>query len=235
MKKLDMMFIGSSALLVIYWVAVLALPEMSSPLNALYFLMLDVATLMGYPGVVLVSFLGNAIILFPLPYMGVAFILGGITDSSSLYFFDPWVIGILGGFGAAIGELTGYIIGYAGNRFVDEEQTSGFLKIIEEHPRATPLVLWFLAATPIPDDVVIIPLGVARYPFWKVFIPQFIGKAMFLTAVAWAGRWSLQWIETLLVGNPTSPVSKSIEVVALLLVLVAIYLVLKFDWNRSDR
>lgn len=197
--------------------------------------MLEVATQMGYPGVILVSFLGNAIILFPLPYMGVAFILGGITDSNSFFIFDPWVIGILAGFGAAIGEITGYALGYAGNKFVDKERTSRFLNLIQEHPRATPFVLWFLAATPIPDDVVIIPLGIARYPFWKVFIPQLIGKTMFLTAVAWAGRWSLQWIETWLLGNPTSPVSKSIEVIVLLLVLLTIYLVLKFDWNRSSK
>lgn len=233
MKRLDIMFIGTSTLLVIYWVVILALPQMSSPLNSLYFVMLDVATVMGYPGVVLASFLGNAIILFPLPYMGVAFILGGITDSNSFFIFDPWVIGILGGFGATIGETIGYALGYVGNKFVNEEQTSGFLKIIEEHPRATPLVLWFLAATPIPDDVVIIPLGIARYPLWKVFIPQFIGKTMFLTAVAWAGRLSLQWIETLLLGDPTSPISKSIEVIALLLVLLAIYLVLRFNWNKQ--
>ncbi len=235
MKRQDILFIVTCTLLASYWVIVLALPEMSSPLNSLYYLMLDVATFMGYPGVVLVSFLGNAIILFPLPYMAVAFILGGITGTNSVFLFDPWIIGILGGLGAAIGEITGYALGYVGNRFVDQEQTSGFLKIIEEHPRITPLVLWFLAATPIPDDVVIIPLGVAKYPFWKIFIPQFIGKTMFLTAVAWAGRWSLQWIETLLLGDPTSPVSKSIEVIVLLLVILSVYLVLKFDWNGSDK
>jgi len=235
MRKLDLSLLIALSLILVYWVIILLVPEMTSPLVSFYYWMLDVATIMGYPGVVIISFLGNAAILFPLPYMGVAFILGGIRDPFFIAFlFDPWIIGVLGGLGATIGEVTGYALGYAGNRFIDEDQTNGFLQIIEKYPRATPLVLWFLAATPIPDDVVIIPLGIARYPFWKVFIPQLIGKIMFLTGVAWAGRLSLEWIENLIIGNPTSPISKSIEVFVLLLVIVMIYLIVRIDWRRSD-
>ena len=235
MRKLDLSFLIALSLVLVYWVIILLVPEMTSPLVSFYYWMLDVATIMGYPGVVIISFLGNAAILFPLPYMGVAFILGGVRDlGGTVFVFDPWLIGILGGLGATIGEVTGYALGYAGNRFIDEDQTNGFLQIVEKYPRATPLVLWFLAATPIPDDVVIIPLGIARYPFWKVFIPQLIGKIMFLTGVAWAGRLSLEWIENLIIGNPTSPISKSIEVFVLLLVIVMIYLIVRIDWRRSD-
>lgn len=235
MRKLDLALLVTLSLLLVYWSIILLVPEMVSPLVSFYYLMLDVATEMGYPGVVIISFLGNAAILFPLPYMGVAFILGGVRDlSGTIFVFDPWLIGILGGLGATIGEVTGYALGYAGNRFIEEEQTNGFLQIIEKYPRATPLVLWFLAATPIPDDVVIIPLGIARYPFWKVFIPQLIGKIMFLTGVAWAGRLSLEWIENLIIGNPTSPLSKSIEVLVLLMVIVLIYLIVRIDWRKSN-
>ena len=235
MRKLDLSFLIALSLILVYWVIILLVPEMTSPLVSFYYWMLDVATIMGYPGVVIISFLGNAAILFPLPYMGVAFILGGVRDlGGTVFVFDPWLIGILGGLGATIGEVTGYALGYAGNRFIDEDQTNGFLQIVEKYPRATPLVLWFLAATPIPDDVVIIPLGIARYPFWKMFIPQLIGKIMFLSGVAWAGRFSLEWIENLILGNPTSPISKSIEVFVLLLVIVMIYLIVRIDWRRSD-
>lgn len=235
MRKLDLSLLIALSLILVYWVIILLVPEMTSPLVSFYYWMLDVATIMGYPGVVIISFLGNAAILFPLPYMGVAFILGGVRDlGGTVFVFDPWLIGILGGLGATIGEVTGYALGYAGNRFIDEDQTNGFLQIVEKYPRATPLVLWFLAATPIPDDVVIIPLGIARYPFWKVFIPQLIGKIMFLSGVAWAGRFSLEWIENLILGNPTSPISKSIEVFVLLLVIVMIYLIVRIDWRRSD-
>ena len=235
MRKLDLLFLASLILLFVYWSIILIVPEMVSPLISFYYWMLDVATIMGYPGVVIVSFLGNAAILFPIPYIGVAFILGGIQDSGgTVFIFDPWLIGIVAGLGATLGEITGYALGYAGNRFIDENQTNGFLQIVEKYPRATPLILWFLAATPIPDDVVIIPLGIARYPFWKVFFPQLIGKIMFLSGVAWAGRFSLEWIENLIIGNPTSPLSKSIEVFALLLVIVMIYLIVRIDWRRSS-
>jgi len=235
MRKLDLSFLMALSLLLVYWSIILLVPEMTSPLVSFYYWMLDVATIMGYPGVVIISFLGNAAILFPLPYMGVAFILGGVRNlGGTVFVFDPWLIGILGGLGATIGEVTGYALGYAGNRFIDEDQTNGFLQIVEKYPRATPLVLWFLAATPIPDDVLIIPLGIARYPFWKVFIPQLVGKTMFLSGVAWAGRLSLEWIEDLIIGNPTSPISKSIEVLVLLLVVVMIYLIVRINWRKSN-
>ena len=134
------------------------------------------------------------------------------TDENGLFLFDPWIIGLLAGLGATVGEAIGYFLGYVGNKFVEENQVNQFHTLIQKHPKLTPLVLWFLAATPIPDDVVIIPLGIAKYPFWKVCVPQFIGKTMFLTGVAWAGRLSLDLIEGFLFGDPTNPVSKSIEV-----------------------
>ena len=104
--------------------------------------------------------------------------------------------------------------------------------VIQKYPRATPIVIWFLALTPIPDDVVVIPLGIAKYSWKKVLIPQFIGKSMFLIAIAWAGNLCFSWIEAILIGDPTNPVTKTIEVIALLLVVVAIFVVLRTNWSN---
>ena len=212
----------------------MVLPDLASPFAVVYSLLLDISLVLGYTGAFIVSFFGNATILFPFPYIAVPFILGGITDEvTSMFVFDPWIIGIVAGFGALIGEMTGYIIGYGGGKLIDQEQRNGFRKFIESHPRATPLVLWFLAATPIPDDILIVPLGAARYPWWKVALPQLIGKTMFMIAIAWAGRFGLDIIETIFGGsNPLSLVSRGIEVIALLSVIVAVYLLVRIDWGK---
>jgi uncharacterized membrane protein YdjX (TVP38/TMEM64 family) len=97
-------------------------------------------------------------------------------------------------------------------------------------------VLWFLAVTPIPDDVLVVPLGAAKYPWWKVILPQFIGKTMFLTAIAYSGRLSLGFVESIIASmDPTSVISRLIEVSALLLVILAVYALVRIDWRMVDQ
>lgn len=216
-----------------YLVVGVIFPNVVSPFAVAYNLLLDFSLVLGYTGALIISFLGNATVLVPFPYVGVPFILGGLTDEvTSVFVFDPWLIGLIAGFGAMLGEMTGYFIGYGGGQLIDHEQRNAFKDFIESYPRATPLVLWFLAATPIPDDIFIVPLGAARYSWWKVAVPQFIGKTMFMWAIAWAGRFGLEFIGILFGGtDPLSLASRLIEVGALLLVVVAVYLVVRIDWK----
>jgi membrane protein YqaA with SNARE-associated domain len=234
MKRSDQILILSISGLLIYFVLGLFLPELASPFAVAYTLLLELSLTLGYAGAFIVSFLGNATILFPFPYVGVPFILGGITEEiTSTFVFDPWIIGLVAGVGSLVGEMTGYLVGYGGGKLIDQEQTNGFKEFIESHPRATPLVLWFLAATPIPDDIMIMPLGAARYPWWKVAVPQVIGKTMFMMAIAWAGRFGFVFVETIFGGtDPLSVVARGIEVIALLSVIIAVYLLMRIDWNK---
>ena len=208
-------------------------PGLVSPFGVAYIWLLDVSLVLGYLGAFIISLVGNATILFPFPYVGVAFILGGLRNElTTTFLFDPWVIGVVAGAGAMLGEMTGYFIGYGGGRLIDQNQTNSFKLFVDAHPRATPIVVWFLAATPIPDDVLVVPLGAARYSWWKVALAQLIGKSMFLTAIAWSGRIGLDFIGTILGNtNPLSILSRMIEVVSVLLVVTAIYLLVSIDWN----
>jgi membrane protein YqaA with SNARE-associated domain len=233
MKRSDLLLIVVISGLLVYWIAVIIYPWLTSPFNTMYLLLLDISMMMGYAGSLIVSFLGNAIVLVPFPYVGVPFVLGGLRDAvSSVFLFDPTLVGLLAGIGACLGEMTGYFIGYLGGQLLDEKHTDGFRHFVHCYPRATPIVVWFLAATPLPDDVVVVPLGAARYPWWKVFVPQLIGKSMFLVSIAWAGRFGLDWVGQIFAATEsTSIVSRSTEVVAILLVVIAIYLLVRVDWS----
>ncbi|MHA2085238.1 MAG: VTT domain-containing protein [Candidatus Thorarchaeota archaeon] len=233
MKTSDYVLIVASISLAVYWVLIALFPSITSPVVQIYNWILDTSLIIGYPGTFVVSFIGNATVLFPFPYFGVPFVLGGLlVPDATAFAFDPWIVGLLSGVGAAIGEMTGYAIGYGGGQLIDEEKRNGFKEYALSHPRALPFVIWFLAATPIPDDVLVVPLGAARYAWWKVFVPQLFGKTMFLSAIAWAGRFGLQWIDALLLGDPTSLISRSIEVIAIFLVVLSIYMIIKVDWAR---
>ncbi|OLS31126.1 MAG: hypothetical protein ThorAB25_04960 [Candidatus Thorarchaeota archaeon AB_25] len=233
MRNSDRLLLLSVAVLLVYLVLSILFPDLVSPFGVIYSWLLDFSLLLGYPGAFLISAIGNATILVPFPYVGVAFILGGLRDELTLAFvFDPWLIGIVSGIGAMIGEMTGYFIGYGGGRLIDEDQTSAFKSFVDSHPRATPIVVWFLAATPIPDDVLVIPLGAARYSWWKVALVQLIGKTMFLMGISWSGRIGLDFVGSILGStDPLSLLSRVIEVSSVLLVIFAIYSLVRIDWN----
>ncbi|MFX0107075.1 MAG: VTT domain-containing protein [Candidatus Hodarchaeota archaeon] len=235
MRTLDRIFIVALVLVLAYYITSIISPQVISPLVILYEWILDVSLAMGYLGAIVVSFLGNATVLFPFPYVGVPFILGGLADEvTSNFIFDPWTIGVLAGVGATLGEMTGYFIGYFGGTLIAEEHTNSFRSYALKHPRMTPVMLWFLAATPIPDDVLIVPLGAAKYSWWKVFLPQLIGKIMFLTGIAWSGRLGLTIINDLLGSlDPTSIVSRTVEFFAAVLLIAALYLLIRIDWNKK--
>jgi membrane protein YqaA with SNARE-associated domain len=237
MRTSDKLLILSVAAVVLYWIVIIVVPDAVSPVVAVYNLLLDFTSFAGYQGSLLISFLGNATILFPFPYIGVPFILGGLRDGlTNEFLFDPWIVGLVSGLGAMLGEMTGYVVGYGGGSLIGAEQRNSFGDFVQQYPRLTPLVLWFLAATPVPDDVLVVPLGVAKYPWWKVAIPQFVGKSMFLVAIAWTGRLGLSWIGDVLGGlDPTSAITKSVEVAGFLLVVLALYVMVRVDWAGVSR
>ena len=216
----------------VYWVVLVLSPSIVSPLSQFFEWVSGAAIILGYPGTFLVCLLGSASVVVEVPFAGVPFVLGGLRDGlTGPFLFDPWLIGILSGIGATIGDMTSYALGYAGRRFVGESSSKGFSKFIEDHPRATPLAIFVLAATPLPLDPAVVTLGVARYSWWKLFWSCLIGEVIFLTAVSLAGRFSLDWFLGLLgVGGPVTPISATVEVLGISLLILAVYLAIRIDW-----
>ncbi len=232
MRRADQVFGLSMVLVFIYWVLLLLQPTVISPLAQFIEWVTDAAIFLGYPGTFLVSLLGSASVVIEVPFAGVPFVLGGLRDGiTGPYLFDPWMIGILSGIGATLGDMTSYVLGYAGRRLVDESNSVGFSRFIQQYPRATPGAVFVLAATPLPLDPAVVALGVARYSWWKLFLPCLIGEVIFLTMVSWAGRLSLDWIIDILgVGGLVTPISATIEVLSIVLLIVTVYLAVRLDW-----
>ncbi len=64
----------------------------------------------GYAAVFLVGVLSNATIILPIPGLAVSSVMGGV--------FNPWLVGIVAGLGQALGELSGYLLGYSGQTLI---------------------------------------------------------------------------------------------------------------------
>jgi membrane protein YqaA with SNARE-associated domain len=173
----------------------------------------------GYLGVFIISFIGSVSVVFPIPYTIVIYILGS--------FLDPIFVAISGGLGSALGEFSGYALGYYGGSGVSEERRRKMGYMIKLFDRYGPAAIFLFALTPLPDDLLFIPLGVIRYPFWKAFIPALLGKALMTFIVAYSGQQSIKIIRTLF--GESGLLGLVVTTVLLTLIIVVM---IKIDWEK---
>ncbi|KXB08372.1 hypothetical protein AKJ56_01480 [candidate division MSBL1 archaeon SCGC-AAA382N08] len=171
---------------------------------------------LGYPGILVLNFLGASTIVFPVPYTA-ALLAAGASG-----YFNPLLLAVAAGLGSAAGEFVGYGAGYTGRRFIGEKYDRKFRAILTIFRRYGAPAIFLFALTPLPDDLLFVPLGLARYSFWKAFIPCVLGKfVMALVLVLFgsaAGRFFTQsWISAL--------------IVAVIFILV-IYAIFRVDWVK---
>lgn len=133
---------------------------------------------LGYPGVFVVSFVGAAGLVLPVP--GLAAVCGAAGLELNLI-----VVGVLAGVAETAGELSGYAIGYGGRRVVEHRRL--YRTATRWMERRGTLVLFVLSAVPNPVfDVVGITAGSTRYPIKRFLLVVGAGKLIKSLAVAWA-------------------------------------------------
>lgn len=133
----------------------------------------------GYPGVFLVSLIGNATLILPAPYYLVVGALGAALN--------PLLLGIIAGLGASLGELTGYLAGIGGRAVIENRAT--YVRIERWMRKSGMLVIFGLAAIPNPlFDVGGISAGALRMPVWKFLLACWAGKAVRLAVLAFIGK-----------------------------------------------
>lgn len=188
--------------------------------------MMSLSTQYGYFGIFLISLLGAMSIFFPIPYTVVIFTLGG---ASSL---DPLLIASAAGLGAAIGEFSGYLLGIGGRKAISQRYKRKMDFLVKLFNRFGPIVIFIFALTPLPDDLLFIPLGVMRYSVIRAFIPALIGKFSMNLIVAYSGRFSVQIINDIF-GVENTWVSALIGMVlATVLTVVVLVIMFKVDWEK---
>ncbi len=147
----------------------------------------------GYLGVFMVSMVSSASIILPVPYFVLVFAAGAVLN--------PFFVGIAGGLGSAIGELTGYAVGFGGKQALNKkhkkllERTEAWA---EKHGFFAVMILF--AATPLPDDIVGILGGALGYSIRKFFIASLIGKLILNIALAFGGFYGYAWLLSFLGG-----------------------------------
>jgi len=138
----------------------------------------------GYPGIFLVSLLGNATIFFPAPSLAFVFAMGSALN--------PVVVGLVAGLGEALGEITGYLAGYGGRMVIENRELYGRLEAGMK--RYGLWVILALSIFPNPTfDLAGIAAGALRFPFWSFLLTCWVGKTIKTVTVALIGAGSISF------------------------------------------
>jgi membrane protein YqaA with SNARE-associated domain len=186
----------------------------------------DFAVQYGYLGIFLVSLLGAMSIFVPIPYTVVIFILGGLQT------FDPLLIAIAAGLGSAIGEFSGYLLGVGGRRVIGNRYKKKMDFLTKLFEKYGPIAIFVFALTPLPDDLLFIPLGVMRYSLLRAFVPAVLGKFFSNLIIAYSGRLSLEIVKSLfgVEGEGTNLLVGTI--IGIILLVIIFIIMFKLDWEK---
>lgn len=142
----------------------------------------------GYLGIFLLSILANATIILPAPGIVFVFAMGAV--------FNPVGVALAAGAGAAIGELTGYLVGFSGRGIVERvDLYNRLLGWMQVHKRLSYLAVLVLAFIPNPlFDLAGVAAGTLKIPVAAFLFFTFIGKTLKMLLLAYAGASSLNWL-----------------------------------------
>ncbi len=134
----------------------------------------------GYLGAFLVSLVCNATVILPAGNILILSVLGAVLPSAI-------VVGLVGGAGAAIGEITGYMAGYSGRGLA--QRSKMYNRVEGWMRRWGTLTIFIMSVVPFIFDLAGIAAGVLRFPFWKFFLLCWLGRTLLYIGAALAGAW----------------------------------------------
>lgn len=174
----------------------------------------------GYLGAFMISVLGSLVPFLPVPYLIPIVLMAKILD--------PLILGVAAGVGGALGKITSYLLGRFGRRFLSEERRrrmSILGRAVEKYGVAA---VFLFALTPLPDDVIYIPVGLTGLSAIKFMIANMMGKIILSWIVAYVGRLYFDLAE-LFLGEEGGIEATVLAIVAMVLVTA---LLLVVDWER---
>ncbi len=175
----------------------------------------------GYAGGLLIGFVGNLIPFLPVPFLIPVFLLSSIMD--------PLPLGVAVGIGATFGKCVSYIIGRGGATFLSEKKRQELRCFSKALGKFGDLAIFLFSAFPLPDDVIIIPFGLAKYSFRRFFTMLLLGKLFLGLLVAYSGHYSFEVIMGFFgEGNVLIGLIGSVVLLVILTVVI-----LKIDWIEA--
>ena len=181
----------------------------------------------GYLGILLISFLGSIIVFVPIPYFPVL-ITAAFNDN-----LDPTLISLSSAIGAVIAKLVIFYASYYGRNMLSSKIKGKMLPLQRLLGRYGAIGAFIAAISPIPDDIVYIPLGLAKYNPWKFAIATFLGKfafnEIFVLGAIYFGK---PFVNNLISNSTNLDYLLVVTIVSIAVLGVIIYFALRIDWSK---
>jgi membrane protein DedA with SNARE-associated domain len=179
----------------------------------------------GYFGLTIITFFGSLIPFVPVP----SFLL--LATMSVGDKFDIHILAILAAVTSTVAKQIIFYASYSGRRIINEatrKRMKPFERLVRRYGAAAAFVA---AATPVPDDVVYIPLGLAKYNPKRFFLATFAGKIILSYTVVLLSRFfGLSYVEPF-IENVQDPATIYIGfAVFAALMTIIIILMLRLNW-----
>lgn len=182
---------------------------------------------LGYLSILLISFVGSIIVFVPVPYFPVI-LAAALSDK-----FDPHLIAITSALGTVIAKTIIFFASYYGRNLLSTQTKKRMLPLQRLVSRYGWPGAFAASATPIPDDIVYIPLGLARYSPWKFALATFTGKLAMNEAIVWGTVYFGRPIaQDVIDGTQDTTTLLIIAVASIAAMGVIIYYSLKIDWGK---
>jgi membrane protein DedA with SNARE-associated domain len=181
----------------------------------------------GYLGILLISFVGSIIVFVPVPYFPIL-----VTAAFSKQ-LDPHILALSSASGAVIAKMIIFYVSYYGRNILSNSTRKRTLPLQRLLSKYGGPGAFIAALTPIPDDLVYIPLGLAKYNPWKFAIATFLGKFIFGEILVWGAVFLGRPFIERLGSESNNPIYLAVAGIASAIVLgIMIYLYLKIDWAK---
>ncbi len=137
---------------------------------------------LGYFGVFIISLMGAATVLIPVPSWALALGMGRILN--------PYLVGIAAGIGSGIGEITGYIAGQGASHIVHADKN--FEKYKDWIRQNDMVAIAILAFIPNPlFDVAGLAAGSIGIKMWRFVIACILGRTIRYVMLAYIGKLAM--------------------------------------------
>ena len=185
-------------------------------------------TELGYVGILVISFVSSLIPFIPIPYFPVL-----ITASFNPN-FNPHIISIVSALGIVGAKTIIFFISYYGRKILSDKTKKRMRPLQNLVSRYGWFGAFIAALTPIPDDIVYIPLGLAKYNPWKFATATFAGKFLMNESIVWGSIFlGRPFVENILTSDTTDQTSLIIAAIASTIVLaIVVYFSLRIDWAK---
>jgi len=181
----------------------------------------------GYLGLTIVSFFGSLIPFVPIP----SFVL--VATMAVGEQFDILVLVLIAALTSTAAKQIIFYASYGGRKIISEKTKKRMLPFQKLVKRYGGSAAFVAAATPIPDDLVYIPLGLAKYNPKRFFVATLLGKfVLYYVIVLISHYMGLSLLEPVLQGID-DPLPVYIGIIALgIAMTVVVILLLRLNWEK---